>query len=111
MNSTTAKSNYGFSIFILGALFFIFGFVTWLNGPLITYVKLAFKLDTDSKAFFVTTAFYMAYFIFALPSSWILQKTGMKKGMAMGLLIMAAGTFIFGQFATHRNYPACLAGL
>lgn len=99
------------AIIIIGILFFIFGFVTWLNGPLITYVKLAFKLDTDSKAFFVTTAFYMAYFFFALPSSWILQKTGMKKGMAIGLLTMAAGTFIFGQFATHRNYPVCLAGL
>ncbi|MEO5944229.1 MAG: sugar MFS transporter [Ferruginibacter sp.] len=99
------------AIVIIGILFFVFGFVTWLNGPLITYVKLAFGLDTDSKAFMVTTAFYMAYFFLALPSSWILQKTGMKKGMGMGLLVMAVGTFIFGQFATHRNYPMSLLGL
>lgn len=99
------------AIIIIGILFFVFGFVTWLNGPLITYVKLAFGLDTDSKAFLVTTAFYMAYFFLALPSSWILEKTGMKKGMAMGLLTMAIGTFVFGQFATHRNYPASLIGL
>jgi len=98
-------------IIILGALFFIFGFVTWLNGPLILYVKLAFDLDTDSKAFLVTTAFFLAYFFLALPSSWILEKTGMKKGMAIGLLVMAIGTFIFGTFATHRNYPASLIGL
>jgi glucose/galactose transporter len=98
-------------IIIIGILFFIFGFVTWLNGPLITFVKLAFSLDTDSKAFLVTTAFYMAYFFLALPSSWILEKTGMKKGMALGLLIMALGTFMFGQFATHRNYTAALIGL
>ena len=99
------------AIVIIGILFFVFGFVTWLNGPLITYVKLAFGLDTDSKAFLVTTAFYMAYFFLALPSSWILVRTGMKKGMALGLLVMAIGTFVFGQFATHRNYPASLAGL
>src|SRR6478735_9172542 len=99
------------SVSIIGILFFIFGFVTWLNGPLITFVKLAFSLDTDSKAFLVTTAFYMAYFILALPSSWILEKTGMKKGMALGLLIMAVGTFTFGQFATHRNYTSALIGL
>jgi glucose/galactose transporter len=99
------------AIIIIGILFFVFGFVTWLNGPLITYVKLAFGLNTDSKAFLVTTAFYMAYFFLALPSSWILEKTGMKSGMAIGLLIMAAGTFVFGQFATHRNYPVSLAGL
>ncbi|MFN8337370.1 MAG: sugar MFS transporter [Cyclobacteriaceae bacterium] len=99
------------SVSIIGILFFIFGFVTWLNGPLITFVKLAFDLDTDSKAFWVTTAFYMAYFFLALPSSWILEKTGMKKGMALGLLVMAVGTFIFGHFATQRNYPISLLGL
>lgn len=104
-------NQYTYSIVIIGTLFFIFGFVTWLNGPLITYVKLAFSLDTDSKAFLVTTAFYMAYFFLALPSSWILERTGMKKGMALGLLVMAIGTFVFGQFATHRNYTVSLIGL
>lgn len=99
------------AIIIIGILFFVFGFVTWLNGPLITYVKLAFGLDTDSKAFLVTTAFYMAYFFLAFPSSWVLEKTGMKKGMAMALMVMAIGTFIFGQYATHRNYSMCLLGL
>jgi glucose/galactose transporter len=99
------------SVSIIGILFFIFGFVTWLNGPLIQFVKLAFDLDTDSKAFWVTTAFYMAYFFLALPSSWILEKTGMKKGMALGLLVMAFGTFIFGHFATERNYTVSLIGL
>ncbi|HET9054317.1 MAG TPA: MFS transporter, partial [Cyclobacteriaceae bacterium] len=99
------------SVTIIGILFFIFGFVTWLNGPLIQFVKLAFDLDTDSKAFWVTTAFYMAYFFLALPSSWILEKTGMKKGMAVGLLVMAFGTFVFGHFATERNYTLCLTGL
>ncbi len=99
------------SVSIIGILFFIFGFVTWLNGPLIQFVKLAFDLDTDSKAFWVTTAFYMAYFFLALPSSRILEKTGMKKGMALGLLVMAFGTFIFGHFATERNYVVSLIGL
>ena len=105
------KSNYATSMAIIAFLFFIFGFVTWINGPLIFYVKLAFRLDTDSKAFLVTTAFYMAYFFLALPSSWILQKTNMKRGMALGLLVMAIGTFVFGTFATHRNYSLALTGL
>ncbi len=102
---------YAISIALIGVLFFVFGFVTWLNGPLITFVKLAFDLDTDAKAFLVTTAFYMAYFFFALPSSWLLERTGMKQGMAIGLAVMAVGSFAFGTYATHRNYPACLAGL
>ena len=86
----TEKSNSS-AVIIIGLLFFVFGFVTWLNGPLISFVKLAFDLDTDSKAFLVTTAFYLAYFFLALPSSWILERTGMKKGMALGLLVMAKG--------------------
>jgi glucose/galactose transporter len=53
----------------------------------------------------------MAFFFLALPSSWILEKTGMKKGMALGLLVMAIGTFLFGHFATARNYPLSLLGL
>ena len=109
--SPATKSNYATSMAIIAFLFFIFGFVTWINGPLLFYVKLAFRLDTDSKAFLVTTAFYMAYLFLALPSSWILQKTNMKRGMALGLLVMAVGTFVFGTYATHRNYTLALAGL
>lgn len=113
MNSTLPNSKQDTlgPMIIIGTLFFIIGFVTWLNGPLITFVKLAFNLDTDAKAFMVTTAFYMAYFFLALPSSWIMEKTGMKRGMAIGLLLMAIGTFIFGTFATQRNYPVSLVGL
>lgn len=48
-------------VIAIGVLFFIFGFVTWLNGPLITFVKLAFNLD-DVNAFLVPMAFYLSYF-------------------------------------------------
>jgi len=105
------KNPYLVPMIIIGGLFFIFGFVTWLNGPLITFVKLAFHLNTDGDAFWVTFAFYMAYFVLALPSSWILEKTGMKKGMALGLSVMAIGTFLFGHFATARDYGMSLTGL
>ena len=97
-------------IAIIGALFFVFGFVTWLNGPLITFVQLAFEL-TVFKAFLVTFVFYLSYFFFALPASAILDRTGMKKGMALGLLVMAVGTFAFGEFCVQRWYPGALAGL
>lgn len=94
----------------IGGLFFIFGFVTWLNGPLITFVKLAFDLD-DVGAFLVPMAFYLSYFFLALPSAAILRATGMKRGMALGLFVMAAGAAIFGHFTTERVYAGTLAGL
>jgi MFS transporter, FHS family, L-fucose permease len=106
----SARSNYVASIVAMGVLYFIFGFVTWLNGPLITFVKLAFDLD-DVNAFLVPMAFYLSYFFLALPASWILGITGMKKGMVLGLLVMAVGAFTFGQFATMRIYAGALTGL
>jgi glucose/galactose transporter len=95
---------------IIGVLFFIFGFVTWLNGPLITFVKLAFQVD-DFYAFLVPSAFYLSYFFLAIPASIVLKRTGMKKGMALGLFVMAIGAVIFGQFVSMRSFGGALSGL
>lgn len=97
-------------VLTIGVLFFIFGFVTWLNGPLIAFAKLAFDLD-DIGAFLVPMAFYLSYFFLALPSSAILRRIGMKRGMALGLLVMAAGAVCFGHFTTLRQYSGTLTGL
>jgi MFS transporter, FHS family, L-fucose permease len=99
------------AIFIIGFLFFIFGFVTWLNGSLIQFLKLVCQLETDVQAFFVTFAFYMAYFFLAIPSSLILKRTGFKKGMALGLLVMAVGSIIFIPAAKERSFALFLTGL
>ena len=95
---------------ILGLLFFIFGFVTWLNGTLITYLKIACELDTF-QSMLVAFAFYISYFVMALPSSWILKKTSFKKGMMLGLFVMAVGALLFIPAAQSRMYPLFLTGL
>ncbi|APP86077.1 sugar MFS transporter [Xanthomonas hortorum pv. vitians] len=108
---TTARpANPVVSIAIVGVLFFIIGFFTWINGPLITFVRLAFDLN-EVNAFLVLMVFYLSYFFLALPSSWILKRTGMKKGLALSLVVMAVGAAAFGQFATQRWYPGALGGL
>jgi len=95
---------------IIGALFFIFGFITWLNGTLIPFLKLACEL-TYSQALLVTFAFYIAYVFLAVPSSLILQKTGFRNGMALGLVVMAAGALVFVPAAQARSFGLFLAGL
>jgi len=97
-------------IIILGILFFIFGFVTWLNGTLIQYLKIACELNTF-QSLLVAFAFYISYFVTALPSSWILQKTGFKKGMMLGLFVMAVGALVFIPAAHSRKYELFLLGL
>jgi len=95
---------------LVGALFFLFGFVTWLNGPLIGFVKLAFELD-EVGAFLVPMVFYLSYFFLALPSSWVLARTGMKRGMAVGLAVMALGALGFGETVARRWYAGALTSL
>ncbi|MBS1547307.1 MAG: sugar MFS transporter [Bacteroidetes bacterium] len=99
------------AVAILGALFFLFGFVTWTNGPLISYLKIICELKTGAEPFYVTFAFYIAYFCTALPMAWVLGRTGMKNGMMYGLWVMALGALLFIPAAQMRSYGLFLAGL
>ncbi len=105
------RSNTTVAILIIGALFFLFGFVTWVNGPLMSYLKLACELKGSVVMFLVTFAFYISYFVTALPMSWVLQRTGLKNGMMLGLFTMALGALIFIPAAQQRAYPLFLLGL
>ena len=97
-------------VILLGCLFFLFGFVTWLNGTLIPYLKIACEL-TNFQSLFVAFAFYIAYFVTALPSAWLLKRTGLKKGMMIGLWVMAFGAILFVPAAGTRTYGIFLTGL
>jgi len=108
--TVSRKHSYMMPMLIIGALFFIFGFVTWANGTLIPYLKIACELTTK-EALLVTFAFYISYAVMAFPSSWVLKKTGFKKGMVLGLLMMAVGSLIFIPAANSRNYDVFLLGL
>jgi glucose/galactose transporter len=104
------KGSYATSLSLVGCLFFIFGFVTWLNGTLIPFLKTACELN-NFQAYFVTFAFYISYFVMAIPSSAILKKTGFKRGMSLGLVVMAIGCIIFIPAAYQRNFTYFLIGL
>jgi len=109
-SSDISRKDYVFAITIIGLFFFIFGFVTWLNGVLIPFLRTACELN-DFQAYFVTAAFYISYFVMALPSSLILKKIGFKMGMSVGLWVMAAGGLIFIPAALTRTYGLFLTGL
>jgi len=95
---------------VLGILFFIFGFVTWLNGSLIPFLKVICDLSAF-EALLVTFAFYIAYTVMALPMASLLRFTGYKQGMALGLGIMAAGALLFIPAAQSADYRLFLGGL
>src|ERR1700738_123879 len=107
---TTNKKETFISMLIIGALFFIFGFVTWVNSILIPYFKIACEL-TNFQSYLVAFAFYISYFIMSVPSSYLLKTVGFKKGIMLGLWVMALGAFIFIPAALTRTYEVFLLGL
>ena len=98
------------NIIIIGILFFVFGFVTWLGSVLIPYLKIACELDTF-ESYFVAFSFYISYALMAIPSAWVLRRTGFKRGMALGLIVMGVGTLLFIPAAITRQYLLFLLGL
>jgi FHS family L-fucose permease-like MFS transporter len=108
--SSLSKKQTWVSLFIIGMLFFIFGFVSWVNAILIPYFKIACEL-THFKAYLVTFAFYISYFVMSVPAAYLLKKTGFKKGMMTGFWLMSIGAFIFVPAAFTRTYEIFLLGL
>ena len=112
-NNSAAEKHQGsvlIPMIILTTLFFILGFVTWLNGPLIPFFELACEL-TESQAYFVAFAFYIAYFVMAIPSSWVIEKVGYKNGVSIGLIVIALGAFMFYPAAETRTFLFFLIAL
>lgn len=115
MNMTTPavgneKRTRFFSMLILATLFFIFGLVSWVNTILIPYFKLTCEL-TIVQSYLVTFAFFIAYLVMAIPSSFLLNKVGYKRGIMYGLWFMALGALLFVPAAYWRTYEIFLAGL
>lgn len=110
MSQTADRRQPDIAIFLIGVLFFIFGFITWANSQLIPYLKLACEL-TDTQSYYVATAFFAAYFVMALPSSYLLRIIGFKNGMSAGLLVMALGALLFVPAAAMRQYSLFLSAL
>ncbi|MEM9686999.1 MAG: MFS transporter, partial [Bacteroidota bacterium] len=104
------KKNFTIPILIIAGLFFIFGFVTWINGALIPFMKTINEL-TVAQSYLVASASYISFVVMALPASYVLNKMGYQKGMALGLIIMALGALVFIPAAEARTYWLFLTGI
>ncbi len=109
-NSSQTKPTTFVPILIIASLFFIFGFVTWINGALIPFMKTINEL-TSAQSLLVASASYISFVVMALPASYILAKIGYKKGMSLGLFIMGFGALIFIPAAEARTYWMFLTGI
>lgn len=108
--SNSTKNSTLVPILIIAGLFFIFGFVTWINGALIPFMKTINEL-TDAQSYLVASASYISFVVMAIPASSIINKIGYRKGMSLGLIIMAIGALVFIPAAGARTYWIFLLGI
>src|SRR3954469_6106595 len=94
---------------VVALLFFVFGFLTWINAILIPYFKIACQLS-NFQSYLVTFAFYISYFLLSVPFSYLLKRTGFKNGIIIGLCIVATGVMMFVPAAHYRSYLLFLVG-
>ena len=98
-----SKSSNKVAIAVIAGMFSIFGFVTWINGALIPFMKTINEL-TEAQSYLVASASYISFVVMALPASYIINKIGYKKGMSLGLIVMAIGALVFIPAAEARTY-------
>ena len=110
MPNSCKQKQYFISLTILAGMFFIFGFVSWVNSILIPYFRIACEL-THFESYFVAFAFYIAYFVMAIPSGILLKKVGFKRGIMYGFMLTALGAFLFVPAALVRQFEIFLIGL
>lgn len=94
---------------IMGSLFFLFGFITWLNGALIPFLQIICQL-TEFQALLVAFAFYISYVVMALPMAWVLERIGFKHGMVLGLSLIGIGSLLFIPAAQSQMFSIFLLG-
>jgi FHS family L-fucose permease-like MFS transporter len=92
------------------SLFFLWGMANNLNDILITQFKKVFTLS-DFKAGLVQSAFYTGYFVFSIPAALWMKRFGYKAAVVFGLLLYAAGAFLFYPAAVQREYVLFLGAL
>jgi len=95
---------------LIVALFFLWGMANNLNDILIAQFKKAFTLS-DFRAGLVQSAFYLGYFLLAMPAGMFTRRFGFKGAVVVGLLLYACGAFLFWPAAELRTYGFFLLAL
>ncbi len=102
------NANYGLGMTVIGSIFFIFGFATTFIITLSGQVKDIFEL-TEFRAQLLSFAFFITYFFISIPIGLYIKKIGYKSALIIGLLLMAAGSFLFFPAAKVPSFPLFLA--
>jgi FHS family L-fucose permease-like MFS transporter len=106
----TPASSPRLALAVVTSLFFMWGFVTVLNDVLVPHLKSIFDLKY-AQASLIQFAFFLAYFIFSIPSAKLIDAVGYKKTMVIGVIVMGVGALLFIPAAMVPSYSLFLGAL
>ena len=105
----SSNKSYKSALIFLTTLFFLWGFITVLVDSLVPRLKDVFEMSY-AKTVLVQFAFFTAFFVVSVPAGAILSRIGYRKGIVLGLIIMALGCLLFYPAAEYRNFTIFLIG-
>ncbi|MDB4709633.1 sugar MFS transporter [Flavobacteriaceae bacterium] len=105
----SSNKSYKSALIFLTTLFFLWGFITVLVDSLVPRLKDVFEMSY-AKTVLVQFAFFTAFFVVSVPAGAILSKIGYRKGIVLGLVVMATGCLFFYPAAEYRNFNVFLVG-
>lgn len=108
-NSSEGRTPW-FPLALIVSLFFLWGVANNLNDVLVTQFKKAFTLS-DFQAALVQSAFYLGYFVVALPAGIYMRRFGYKSAVVFGLMLYGLGALLFWPAAASATYGVFLAAL
>src|SRR5687767_8588211 len=98
------------ALIVLTSLFFMWGLITSLNDILIPHLKAAFSLSYV-QAMLIQFCFFGAYFVMSLPSGFLVERLGYKRGIIVGLAIAGTGCLLMYPAAGTQSYYSFLFAL
>ena len=106
----TVIARYRTAFIVVISLFFLWGFAHNMNPILIPHLKKTCRLS-DLESSFVDSAFFLAYFLMALPAGFFIRKYGYKKCLVAGLIMFSIGAALFYPAAETRAFGFFLLAL
>lgn len=95
---------------LVTVLFLLWGIPNNLNDILIKQFMTSFEI-TRFRAGLVQSAFYLGYFVLAMPAAFLMRRYGYKAGLVTGLFLFGTGAFLFWPAAIIRRYDFFLLAL
>ena len=102
--------SYAPALSLLATLFFMWGFITVINGTLLPHLRSVFDLSYTQTTL-IESVWFIAYFFASIPSAKLIERVGYQKSMVIGLGMMAVGALIMVPAARLPSYGVTLFAL